>query len=321
MGAAAGLVLVTGPTGTVGGPLAKLLAARGAPLVAGALHPARFSGSAECRVLDFRRPETFAVALAGVRQVFLMRPPAISDTKRYLRPFLGEAERAGVQDVVFLSLMGVNPVMPHWQVEQDLRASHLRWTFLRPSFFAQNLQTAYLTDIRDHDQIRVASGRGRTSFIDTRNIAAVADLVLRDPAPHAGQALTLTGPDALTFELRRLAAIRGARPSRQLRTAHAARLPARATAAEAAGRLRQRRSAADQPCRPGGTCGQNYRHGGRTSRPATDSTRRLHPRSARLLGQPRPLTRRQLAPAARGATGTPTRTHGRRAGLVRRERC
>ncbi len=200
MGAAAGLVLVTGPTGTVGGPLAKLLAARGAPLVAGALHPARFSGSAECRVLDFRRPETFAVAQAGVRQVFLMRPPAISDTKRYLRPFLGEAERAGVQDVVFLSLMGVNPVMPHWQVEQDLRASHLRWTFLRPSFFAQNLQTAYLTDIRDHDQIRVASGRGRTSFIDTRDIAAVADLVLRDPAPHAGQALTLTGPDALTFD-------------------------------------------------------------------------------------------------------------------------
>ena len=194
-----GRVLVTGPTGTVGGPLVGLLAGRGAQVVAGAMHPPRFGGSAECRALDFEWPETFPDALAGVSQVFRMRPPAISDTKRYLRPFIREAERAGVEHVVFLSLMGVNPVMPHWQVEQDLRASSLSWTFLRPSFFAQNLQTAYLADIRDHSQVRVASGRGRTSFIDTRDIASVADLVMSGPAPHAGQAYTLTGAEALDY--------------------------------------------------------------------------------------------------------------------------
>jgi len=194
-----GRILVTGPTGTVGGPLADLLAGRGAQVVAGALHPARFAGSAECRALDFERPETFPGALAAVRQVFLMRPPAISDTKRYLRPFIQAAERAGVEHVVFLSLMGVNRFMPHWQVEQDLRASSLGWTFLRPSFFAQNLQAAYLADIRDRSQLRVASGRARTSFIDTRDIAAVAGLVICDPAPHAGRAYTLTGPEALDY--------------------------------------------------------------------------------------------------------------------------
>jgi uncharacterized protein YbjT (DUF2867 family) len=96
--------------------------------------------------------------------------------------------------------MGVNRVMPHWQVEQDLRASSLGWTLLlRPSFFAQNLQAAYLADIRDHSQVRVAAGRGRTSFIDTRDIAAVAGLAMSDPAPHAGQAYTLTGPEALDY--------------------------------------------------------------------------------------------------------------------------
>jgi uncharacterized protein YbjT (DUF2867 family) len=194
-----GRILVTGPTGTVGGPLLTLLAEQDLDVMAGAPDPARFSGPAECRALDFERPDTFAAALAGVRRVFLMRPPAISDTKRYIRPFIQSAEQHGVEHVVFLSLMGVNRVMPHWRVEQDLRASTLRWTFLRPSFFAQNLQTAYGDDIREQSRIRVSSGRGRTSFIDTRDIAAVASLVLTDPSPHVEQAYTLTGPGALDY--------------------------------------------------------------------------------------------------------------------------
>jgi len=192
-------ILVTGPTGTVGGPLVELLAARGVPVVAGVRGPAQFAESVEGRVLDFERPETFPAALRGIGRVFLMRPPAISDTKRYLRPFIEAAERHGVEHVVFLSLMGVNRVMPHWQVEQDLRASGLGSTFLRPSFFAQNLQTAYRADIRDHSAIRVPSGRGRTSFIDTRDVAAVAATVLAEPGRHAGQAYTLTGPAALDY--------------------------------------------------------------------------------------------------------------------------
>ncbi|MBC8090674.1 MAG: hypothetical protein H7Y15_01790 [Pseudonocardia sp.] len=101
--------------------------------------------------------------------------------------------------MVFLSVMGVNRALPHWRTEQDLRASPMGWTFLRPSFFAQNLETAYRADIREHGAIRVASGRGRTSFVDTRDVAAVAALVLGDPAPHVGQAYTLTGPAALDY--------------------------------------------------------------------------------------------------------------------------
>ena len=93
----------------------------------------------------------------------------------------------------------MNRALPHWRTEQDLRTSPMRWTFLRPSFFAQNLETAYRTDIREHSRIRVASGRGRTSFVDTRDVAAVAASVLHDPAPHVGQAYTLTGPAALDY--------------------------------------------------------------------------------------------------------------------------
>lgn len=135
-------VLVTGPTGTVGGPLLELLAAGGTPVVAGARDPDRMGGAIEARTVDFERPDTFDAALRGVGKVFLMRPPTIADTTRYLRPFVEAAARRGVEHVVFLSVMGVNRALPHWRVEQDLRASPMGWAFLRPSFFAQNLETA-----------------------------------------------------------------------------------------------------------------------------------------------------------------------------------
>lgn len=187
-------ILVTGSSGNVGAPLVSLLRAAGLPVIATATRP-----QPEARHLDFEDPATFAPALAGVGRVFLMRPPHISDTRRYLRPFVRAMEVAGVEHVALLSLMGVNPAMPHWRVEQDLRASSLGWTFLRPAFFSQNLGAAYRADIRDRDRLRLASGRGRTSFIDARDIAAVAAKVLAGPVAHRAQAYTLTGPEALDY--------------------------------------------------------------------------------------------------------------------------
>ena len=131
--------------------------------------------------------------------MFLLRPPALSDVKRYLRPFLAAAQQAGTGHVVFLSVMGVNRLMPHWRVEQDLRSSTMAWTFLRPSFFAQNLDTAYGADITDRSEIRLACGRGRTSFIDARDVADVAALALTAPPPTKGAIHTLTGPAALDY--------------------------------------------------------------------------------------------------------------------------
>jgi len=188
----------------VGSPLVAELQALGLPVLAARTSAPtgardRSGDGVETRRLDFEDQSTFSAALSDVGRVFLIRPPQISDTKRYLRPFVAAMAKAGVEHVVFLSVMGVNRVMPHWQVEQDLRASTLPWTFLRPSFFAQNLGAAYRTDIREHDRIRLASGRGRTSFIDTRDIAAVAAEVLANPVGHVGQAYTLTGPEALDY--------------------------------------------------------------------------------------------------------------------------
>lgn len=177
-----------------------LLRQRGLPAVAGVRAPTEHIGEGPQAVLDFERPSTFDAALTDVERVFLLRPPALSDTRRYLRPFILAAREHGVEHVVFLSVMGVNRLLPHWRVEQDLRSSGMTWTFLRPSYFAQNLETAFRADIRDRGALRLAAGRGRTSFVDTRDVAEVAVLALADPGAHAGRAYTVTGPAALDWD-------------------------------------------------------------------------------------------------------------------------
>ena len=53
---------------------------------------------------DFTRPATLAPTLRGVTGLLLVRPPAISDVRRYLLPVVRAAVAGGVEHVVFLSL-------------------------------------------------------------------------------------------------------------------------------------------------------------------------------------------------------------------------
>lgn len=194
-----GVVLVTGATGTVGRHLTAALLARG-ERPRRALHApdAVDDGSEACR-FDFADPATWEAALDGVDRIFLMRPPAIADVKGVIRPFVERAARLPLRQVVVLSLMGVNPAMPHWQLERAVKTAGLPWVMLRPAYFMQNLETALRTEIRDHDRLRLAAGDGRTSFVDTTDIAGVAALALSEPASHRDTAYTLTGGEALSW--------------------------------------------------------------------------------------------------------------------------
>ncbi len=200
-------VLVTGATGNVGRPVAAGLLAAGVPVRLAVRDPRTVAGDRQLAgatvvAFDFTDPGSWAAAFNGVRVMFLVRPPQLSRVKRDLLPALRAAEQAGVRHVVFLSLQGAerNRLVPHAAVEKWLRSSSMDWTFLRPSFFFQNLSTTHRTDIRDRDEIFVPAGRGRTAFVDTDDVAAVAVEALRRPGAHAGKAWTTTGIAALTYD-------------------------------------------------------------------------------------------------------------------------
>jgi uncharacterized protein YbjT (DUF2867 family) len=115
-------------------------------------------------------------------------------------PALDAARQAGVEHVAFLSLQGAdrNRAVPHRRIEDDLRTRGPTWTMLRPGFFMQNLIAPHGPDIAQRSEVFLPAGRGRTAFVDARDVADAAVTVLSEPG-HQGRAYELTGRQALTY--------------------------------------------------------------------------------------------------------------------------
>lgn len=194
------MILVTGATGNVGSAVVSGLRAAGAEMRL-AVRSATRAVEQEVE-FDFTDPHTWDKAFQGVRSMFLVRPPALGNVKRDLLPAISAARQAGVEHVVFLSLQGAerNKVVPHATVEKWLRDSGLAWTFVRASFFHQNLSTTHAGDVRDRNEILVPAGGGATAFVDAHDVGAVAAAALLNPEEHANRAWTVTGPRSLTYE-------------------------------------------------------------------------------------------------------------------------
>lgn len=195
-------VLVTGATGTVGHHVATELAERDCTLRVGirdlGTTPDSVPADAAVVEFDFARPETWGATLDGVDALFLLRPPAVDSGT--VGEFAAAAARVGVDHVAYLSTLGAekNPLVPHYRIEKRVRATDAAHTLLRASFFMQNLVEVHREDIVEHDEMFVPAGDGATSFVDARDIGAVAATVLSESG-HENRAYDITGPEALTY--------------------------------------------------------------------------------------------------------------------------
>lgn len=202
------MLLITGPSGNVGLELVDLLRAEsGARFRVASRQPSQSDiGAAEACAMDFFDQSTWAAALAGVDRLFLLFPlPGNRAARQAIIPFIAAAERAGCRHVVYVSVFGADRArfIPHYKVEAALRASSMNWTVLRCSFFMQNLHRSLSThgeDIVDRGELFIPAGRGRTTFLDARDAAAVAALILTGPDDHRNAVHELTGPAALTMD-------------------------------------------------------------------------------------------------------------------------
>ncbi|MBK7316931.1 MAG: SDR family oxidoreductase [Anaerolineales bacterium] len=197
-------ILVTGALGNVGAEVVKQVLARGGKVRAADMDVKklreRFGNSVESVRFDFTDSTTYAATFKDVKKMFYMRPPHLTNVQRDMNPSMDAAKQAGVTHVVFLSLIGIENAkyVPHYKVETYLHKINMQTTFLRCSFFMQNLNTTHRKEIKERNEIFVPVGNAKTSFIDARDIGAVAALALTEEG-LAGKNYDLTGIEALDY--------------------------------------------------------------------------------------------------------------------------
>ncbi len=201
-----GTILVTGATGNIGGMIASVLLAQGYPVRIAARDAAKAESLVQAggtlAAFDYTKPDTFAPALEGIDKLFLL-VLSLAAPPEQVMVIIDEAKRAGVRHIVALSGMsaGYDEQLPSYKVERYIEQSGIPYTFLRPNWFMQNFHTMQRDSIREHGRIAQPAGDAKVSFIDTRDIAAVAVATLTadytSDTDHYGQAYSLTGGQSL----------------------------------------------------------------------------------------------------------------------------
>lgn len=196
-------ILLTGISGNVGSAVVDYLQGANIGFVAGVRNiekSKKKDNSIEYIHFDFEVANTYEAALKGVKKVFLVRPPQLTDVKGIFIPFIQKCKEAGVEQIVFLSLLGAqsNPFPPHHKIEKAMLASGIPYTFIRPSFFMQNLSTTHAQDIKESNDLFIPSGKAKISFIDTRDIGEIIGRSLVEKG-HENKAYCITGSESITY--------------------------------------------------------------------------------------------------------------------------
>lgn len=190
--------LVLGASGLVGSRVVELLRKEGLE-VCGAAREPRGPGDVRLDLLDAR---TFEAALHGVRTVMLMSRPGDEDAHLHAEPFIEAMRAAGVERVVVLSALGAGqrPDFSLRKVERLVEDSGMAWTHVRPNFFMQMLALPPLaTEIASQGSLSLPLADAAIAYVDADDVAAVLHRALVDET-LSGQALTVSGPSALTHE-------------------------------------------------------------------------------------------------------------------------
>jgi uncharacterized protein YbjT (DUF2867 family) len=215
-------ILVTGATGTVGSEVVKqLVSSRSSSssdqsIIRAAVHSQnnedkirQYGETVEVVRMDYNKPETIAAALNSVCKVFLLTLPALNMADISSK-VISEAKKNGVQRIVKLSVFGADaePGITigrlHRQEEKIIEESGIPYTFLRSSAFMQNFVNYYGYNIKAQNAIYLPAGEGKVSFVDARDVGAVAAKLLLSEnnnriTQHENKAYAVTGPEALSY--------------------------------------------------------------------------------------------------------------------------
>jgi len=200
------LILVIGGRSKIGAALIGELLGRGqrVRVLVRAGEPAgRVQVGAEEVTGDLADEGSLVTAMEGTDKVFLLSSPH-PDAVGWHRHAIDAARRTEVQLLVRSSILGADRESPaefvsaHTASDRYLEDSGLLHVIVRPNLFLQNILESTVPSIDASGTFYADAGQARISMVDTRDVAAVAAVVLTEPG-HAGVHYDVTGPQALSY--------------------------------------------------------------------------------------------------------------------------
>lgn len=203
------MICITGAGGTVGREVVKQLELAKVPFRVAYFSKEKMEAALakgmDAVIIDYNLLDTLREAFQGCDKLFLLGPNALNQTQLELNA-VEAAKAVGIKYIVKQSVMGAESesyslARVHRPVEKAIEASGIEWTFLRPNSFMQNVVTFMTETIKAESAFYSASDKGKIAHVDVRDIAAIAVKALTESEPiHFGQAYTLTGSEALTYD-------------------------------------------------------------------------------------------------------------------------
>src|SRR5205085_2778712 len=168
------MIFITTPAGTVGSALVQRLTSLKVPFRAGYRSQAKAdeakSPLTETVVFEFEKPDTFATALRGVKELFLLSPPGLNDREAGV---IDAAKAAGVKHIVKLSVWGADSdafsfASHHLPMEKKLKNSGDAYTNLRSNGYMQNFISSHAPSSKNKSTFYLLAKDARLSFISAR---------------------------------------------------------------------------------------------------------------------------------------------------------
>lgn len=174
-----------------------------AQIVALARDPAKVADlGVTARAFDYTKPETLALALAGVQTLVLISSSDFNDRVGQHRNVVEAAMSAGVARIVYTSILKADrsPMLiaeDHRATEEIIAASGLSATILRNSWYTENW-TANLGGAIEAGALIGSAGAARFTPATRRDFAQALAVVAADAA-HAGKTYELAGDEGFTL--------------------------------------------------------------------------------------------------------------------------
>ncbi len=146
---------------------------------------------------DWERPETWPVALQGIRNAYVTYQPdlAVPRAETTIKAFVQTAVDNGVEHIVMLSGRGEEGAR---RAEDVLIHSGIAWNIVRCSWFSQNFSENFMLDGILAGELVLPAADTVEPFVDADDIADVVVASLTDTR-HRNRVYELTGPRALNF--------------------------------------------------------------------------------------------------------------------------